>query len=155
MSLEVWIIDGWNLYFSLSERHKNLTSPLSKDTYFSLLADFAAIQHRMLHVILDGRCPTDELKPFQTKQLNLDYSSRLSADRVIERLIYESNAKNQLVVVTDDRAIAQNGRGAGVRVISTDEFKLLLDETKNEKKSFLLKKEGKTHGFSRPFGDKL
>ena len=151
---EQWLIDGYNLFHALKSKRPQ-RSPLSREELFALVAEFASFKKTDTLLVLDGAGDQGELDAYRTDHFEIVFSQKVSADACIERYLFEHRQTLQLVVVTDDRAISNIGRGGGARVLSTSAFAELLKECKKEGSDFLQNKRSREHGFHRPFEDKL
>ncbi|MGH7198458.1 MAG: NYN domain-containing protein [Candidatus Omnitrophota bacterium] len=150
---EEWLIDGYNVLHAFS-RMRGGDRKISKGALFAELAGFAAGQDRKVIVVLDGKGSDEELKGFQTPVFEVRYSQAVSADSAIEKYLYE-NRQKKLMVVTNDRAIAQITRGVGARVTSAEGLLELLRAQSKEDKGILHKRQTDAHRFHRPFEKKL
>ena len=151
---EEWLIDGYNLLHSaLSAGEKG--SDISLPRFFSRIADLASSQKHLILMVLDGSGNDKELDTHRTSFFRVVYSKKISADAYIERYLFENRSRATMTVVTNDRAIIDLARGGGARVLSTAEFSELLQETKLKNADILFKEKVKSHGFNRPFDQKL
>ena len=150
---EEWLIDGYNVLHAFS-RKRGGDRKLSRDALFAQLAGFASGEDRKVIVVLDGKGSDEELKGFQTAAFEVRYSQAVSADSAIEKYLYENRPK-KLMVVTNDRAIAQIARGGGARVTSAEGLIELLRAQTKEDKDILFKRQTDAHRFHRPFEKKL
>ena len=146
---EEWLIDGTNL----------LRADLKPKTPLQLihrLAGFASAQKgRGVFLVFDGKVPQGQWESVAAKHLRIESSGNLTADSVIERVLCEHKGRFQFTVVTADRAVINMAHGSGARVMSPKEFNLLLNETEKENKDILFDQKVRSHGFNRPFHDKL
>ena len=152
---EEWIIDGYNLLYSLPPG-------ISKLAFFEVLANFTAGQAKSVLVVLDGHGNAEELASFCTDQLKIVYAGTVSADSVIERLLYNLTVGARHVVrllkirvVTDDRALAQMARGYGALVMGAKDFIQEIKIGERQSQESVSHKNIQMHGFNRPFHDKL
>ena len=152
--LEEWLIDGYNLLHSTTSL-KNEHRSLSREALFGILADFASSEERKVLIVLDGYGNDKEFKPYQTKAFEIIYSKELTADSVIERMLCEKKGTALFMVVTQDRAITLMARGLGARVMKPEEFMNLINAGKKENEQILFGEKVKSHGFNRPFEEKL
>ena len=151
---EQWLIDGYNLlhaYQSQSPK-KNI---LSREKLFQLVAEFASFKKLSTLLVLDGSGDEGQLEAYRTADFEVVFSQKVPADTYIEKYLYEHRDRCRLVVVTNDRAIVNIGRGGGASVLSTSQFFELLKECKKEGAELLQKEKSREHGFHRPFEDKL
>jgi len=151
---EQWLIDGYNLLHALSSQSPKKSS-LTREKLFALVAEFADFKNYSTLLVLDGVGDEGQLSAYQTVYLKVVFSQKVSADTYIEKYLYEHRKKQRLVVVTDDRAIANMGLGFGASVLSTAHFFERLKESRKEESEFLQKEKTREHGFHRPFEDKL
>ena len=151
---EHWLIDGYNLLHALNSQASPKT-PLSREQLLALVAEFASFKKTDTLLVLDGVGDEGELRAYRTTYFEAVFSQKASADSCIEKYLFQHRQTKALVVVTDDRAVSNMGRGGGARVLSTSTFAELLKECKKEGAEILHKKKSREHGFYRPFEDKL
>ena len=152
--LEEWLIDGYNLLHSLAPRGNKLKT-VPRETLIGLLAGFASCEERQVLMVLDGQGDDQEFRPYQTKNFLVIYSQKLTADSVIEKILFEKKGTASIRVVTKDRALCLMARGLGAGVMAPDEFMAFLRDDKKQDDQILFKEKVRSHGFSRPFEDKL
>ena len=152
--LEEWLIDGYNLLHSTASPGSKKQG-VSRERLFELLASFASSEQRKVLMVLDGQGDDQELGAYQTKNFAVIYSKASTADSVIERMLYEQKGTASFSVVTKDRAVCQMARGLGARVMEPDKFIELLNAGRKENDQILFGEKVKSHGFSRPFEEKL
>ena len=154
--MEEWLIDGYNLIHSISAQ-KNPPSefPSSPAALCSLLAGFASFKKQKMRMVLDGVGAPEELKVHGTDYFEVVYSQKVSADHYIEKYIYQNKAVLAFIVITDDRTISGIARGGGAKVLKNSLFLEMLKEAGREGKAILQKEDVRTHGFNRPFDEKL
>ena len=140
--LEEWLIDGYNLIYD---------AKLSREALFDRLASFASSNERKILMVLDGKGNDDEFEAYRTKSFNIIYSQSLTADSVIEKILYEKKGMSAFTVITKDRAISQMARGSGSRVMIPAEFMAFLIDSKKDNNQLLFKEKVRSHGFNRPF----
>jgi predicted RNA-binding protein with PIN domain len=150
---EQWLIDGYNLLHSLRTAHPHRS--LTREGLFTLVSGFASFKNVDVLLVLDGTGPEAELDAHATARFRAVFSQKGPADAYIERVLFEERSKKRLVVVTDDRAIANIGRGGGAQVVSTQGFNEMLKGCARDRSDILDGKKAKGHGFHRPFDDKL
>ena len=151
---EQWLIDGYNLLRALQSKNPKRVSP-TREQLFALLGEFASFKKTNILLVLDGVGEDHELRPYGTKHFEAVFSQKVSADARIEQYLFQHREKLQMTIVTDDRAIADIGRGGGASVLSTSAFSEMLRDCKKESVEFLQKEKSREHGFHRPFEDKL
>ncbi|OIO39579.1 MAG: hypothetical protein AUJ72_00400 [Candidatus Omnitrophica bacterium CG1_02_46_14] len=153
--LEEWLIDGYNLLHSLTPLSKK-EKDVSREILISRLVSFASCGERKVLMVLDGQGNGQELEPYQTKNFKAIYSQTLTADSVIERVLFEKKGTAVPIwVVTKDRAVCLMARGLGARVMAPDEFIKLVGSNKRENDQILFREKIKARGFFRPFDEKL
>ena len=151
---EQYLIDGYNLLHALKAGSAKKVFP-SREQLFAWFAEFASFKNTDTLLVLDGVGGDEELGAYQTKNFKVVFSRKVPADTYIERFLFQNRGKLLMTVVTDDRAIADMGRGGGSRVLSTSVFEEMLKDCKKEGSKFLDKECSREHGFNRPFDDKL
>ena len=154
LMLEEWLIDGYNLLHSASS-HENKKQGVFREALFELLASFASSEDRKVLMVLDGQGNDQEFGAYQTKNFAVIYSNALTADSVIERMLCGKKGAVSFRVVTKDRAVCRMARGLGARVTEPKEFMALLNAGRKETDQILFSEKIKSHGFSRPFEEKL
>lgn len=151
---EEWLVDGYNLLHThLSSKPSGKRS--SREDLLAQLADFASFQGRVMLVVLDGQGDEAELDIHRTRLFGVVYSQKVSADACIERLLYARRGQAVFTVVTNDRAISNIARGAGALVMGAQAFLALMKDSKKDRSDNLHKRSVRSHGFNRPFEDKL
>ena len=151
---EQWLIDGYNLLHAIRSVAPKRSLP-SREQLFAWISEFASFKKTNTLIVLDGVGDDQELRSYRTPNFEAVYSREIPADTYIERYLFQNREKMRMVIVTDDRAIANSGRGGGSQVLSTTAFVELLKECKKEGSEFLQKEKSREHGFNRPFKDKL
>ncbi|OIO39569.1 MAG: hypothetical protein COT00_01250 [Candidatus Omnitrophica bacterium CG07_land_8_20_14_0_80_50_8] len=152
--IEEWLIDGYNL-LHVAASSKNTKQGASREALFDLLASFASGGERKVAMVLDGVGDEREFDVYRTKFFEIIYSNALTADSVIEKILCERKGTVPFMVVTNDRAVTQVARGLGARVMRSEEFMTLIRSGKCENEQILFKEKVKSHGFNRPFEEKL
>lgn len=155
---ETWLIDGYNLLHVLEKAGvlgKRMARRSLRELLFTRLASFAAVERHPVTVVLDGKGPAEELAPYQSGLLRIEYSQDISADAWIERHLYVNRGKSGIVVVTEDRALANLTRGNGVRVMRGADFWESVRESEKESEEVRFRAGVKSHGFHRPFSNLL
>lgn len=155
---EEWLLDGYNLIHEISPAG-NRNSKKSESFlihFISRLAGFAAFTAgRKLNLVLDGKTHPKEWDSFCTDRLGIVSSGEITADSYIERFLCKNKNELLMTVVTKDRAIIQMARGSGARTMEPKEFERLMSEAEKENSDLLFRQKVKSHGFHRPFHDKL
>ena len=152
---EEWLIDGYNLLHGLHSVISSESKKSNRSALLSDVADFSSRVEQRVLMVLDGSGPQDELDSYHTPFFRVVYSQKISADSYIERMLFERRSEAQFMVVTNDRAISNIARGGGARVMSTSQFLERMRDLKKESSAEQDKKNIRSHGFHRPFEDKL
>ena len=143
---EEWLIDGYNLLHSLA---------LDRQRLVETLLSFSSLKNLKVLLVFDGVGNDEEWSSFQTSNLKIIHSQLVSADSTIEKYLFEHKGKSLFKVVTNDYAITQMARGFGAAVYHAEEFLKLLKETDKDKEDKFFQEKITSHGFNRPFHDKL
>ena len=106
-------------------------------------------------LVLDGKGEFAELDIHHTPLFRVVYSQKVSADTYIEKVLFDRRSEARFTVVTDDRAISNIARGSGALVLGTGPFIEMMKESKKEGAESMDKGKIRSHGFHRPFEDKL
>ena len=154
MIVDEWLVDGFNLLHAYPCTKPSNTK-ISRVDLLSVLAGFASLKAKRMLVVLDGVGDAAELDIHHSPLFRVVYSQKVSADACIERLLFERRSEVRFTVVTDDRAISNIARGSGALVVGTAQFLEMLKETRKESTESLDKNKLRSHGFNRPFEDKL
>lgn len=155
---EEWVIDGYNLFYDRSSESRTSNSKIPKTDLTALihrLAGFAASKkdHRLL-LVFDGHIPENEWKVLATPSFQIISSGKITADSVIEKYLCDNKGR-RMIVVTKDRAVCQMAFGSGAGVLEPKEFMRLVEQSEKESRENLFREDVRSHGFHRPFGDKL
>lgn len=151
---EQYLIDGYNLLYALRSISPQ-KNPLSREELFIKLSGFASLKQTRVIVVIDGSGDDSEQEAYATSFFNVVLSQKKTADAFIEKYLYDFKAQHSFVVVTADRAITHIARGSGAMVLSPAQFWEMVGETDKQKKDVLWEEKKKSHGFNRPFEDKL
>ncbi len=103
-------------------------------------------------LVMDGRAKPEEPSENEFPELNLVYSGTgIPADRVIGQLVERASHRRNLVVVTNDGAVASHARGLGAKSQSCENFLsvLIAGKGKRSSRSKALPPQ-KTKGLSDP-----
>lgn len=122
MSEHCYLIDGYNLLFSLDERGGSFQQQRAA-VILSLQQKFAQLGLRGL-LVFDGAYRSEEREERSyASPLEIRYTPRgQSADGHIVELLRSSRSKKQWIVVTNDRTIQREARAVGAEVEGTWEF---------------------------------
>lgn len=133
---ETYYIDGYNVLHKSS-----MLRPLAvkdfetaRDALIEKVAMFCVGSGKRAIIVFDGRGqhqPQSAPPPLGAAGLEILYSpAKTSADAVIERMVYKSNHRLELVVVSNDRGLRDVCRGMGALVMEADNFLATVHETK-------------------------
>ena len=111
------IIDGNNFLHSLPSQEQN------RDSVRRRALDTVRQGRLSLTVVFDGPPPGGSPDPEHLGRLTILYSGASSADDLILRLLPRSGRASEWVVVTDDRALRDRVRDAGVQVRTLAEWR--------------------------------
>lgn len=136
-------------------QQKGRTAVRNKAQLLEYCSRFAAMVHAPVRLVLDGVGPDAELSAYSHEFFEAAYSKAVSADAVIERLLFEGRGKFRYRVVTEDRAIAAIAAGTGAAVCSAVEFMAQIDDNNRQQNERLNKEDVRSRGFHRPFEDRL
>ena len=152
--VEEWLVDGCNLLhaYPAGRSPKDIKS---RAELLAALAGFASQKGRAMLVVLDGKGELAELDIHHTPLFRVVYSQKVSADTYIERILFDRRTEARFTVVTDDRAISNIARGSGALVVGTAQFLEMMKDSKKESAESVDKGKLRSHGFHRPFEDKL
>ena len=150
---EEWLIDGYNLLHAIASGRSSQKK--SRGALLAMSAGFAALKAERMLVVLDGMGDEAEPDVYRTEFFRVVYSQKVSADAVLERQLFDRRAEAHFTVVTNDRAIANSARGSGARVLSADVFMQRIEESRKESSETQHRNKFRSHGFHRPFEDKL
>src|SRR5438094_3589363 len=102
--MERLIVDGYNIIFAWPELSavKDVKLEDARDLLISVLADYAAMTRQKVTVVFDShRRPDAEASTQTVNGVQVVYSGRkTSADHVIERLLFEEQASNEVTDAT-------------------------------------------------------
>ncbi len=151
---KLFLIDGYNLLYALRSISPQ-KNPSSREELFTKLSGFASLKQSQIIVVIDGSGDNMEMEAYKTSFFNVVLSQKKTADAFIEKYLYDFRAQHSFVVVTADRAITHIARGSGAMVLSPSQFWETVCEMDTQKKDILWEEKKKSHGFNRPFEDKL
>jgi predicted RNA-binding protein with PIN domain len=134
--MNIYFIDGYNV-IHFCPRLQPLAQrdfEAARDSLIDRVARYCAQTGEPARIIFDGRGrkpePTAPLRG--APGLEVVYSpGHLSADTVIERFVYGSKNRREIVVVTGDQGIRQLCRGLGSLVMAPEHFLDMIQENLN------------------------
>lgn len=151
---EQYLIDGYNLLYALRtispQKH-----PSSREDLCTRLSGFASLKHIQMTVVIDGVGDDHEMEAYKTPYFRVVLSQKKTADAFIEKTLYDLRSTHTFVVVTADRAITQMARGSGAMVLSPAQFWEVVCLAEETGRDIVWREKKKSHGFNRPFEDKL
>lgn len=152
------VIDGYNVIFAWEELKElaavNLDS--AREAFLDILGNYQGYKKMGMVVVFDGykvagnpgtKVDYGDIKVVYTKEAE-------TADRFIEKTIYEMGHKYDVAVVTSDRAVQMAALGDGARRMSAREFYGEATGVSEEIRAKLAAQKGRV-GKNRPFEEKL
>jgi predicted RNA-binding protein with PIN domain len=135
--MSVYYIDGYNVIY-----HSSLLRPLirqsveiARDALIEKVEQFCSLSGERAKIFFDGRGqhaapPTPSC---HVAGLEIIFShGDLSADAMIERMVYQSNRRRDIVVVSHDMGIRDLCRGLGAFVMGSENFIAKVRETRSD-----------------------
>src|SRR2546428_7278917 len=120
--MERLIVDGYNIIFAWPELSavKDVKLEDARDLLISILADYAALTRQKVTVVFDShRRPDAEASQQNISGVEVVYSGRkTSADHVIERLLFEAKASDEVTVATSDGLQRDLALGRQIKTVS-------------------------------------
>ena len=140
-----FIVDGYNLINKIAEI-KNLSLQDKRSYLIFLLEDFGRTMslNNKISVVFDGREDVISSEVL-SKRIEVIFSKGESADLLIKKLVKNSSNPQNIVVVTEDRAIISCVRSWGASSKKSSEF------LENLKKKLRKKKESEDNFKIDPF----
>lgn len=133
---EILLVDGYNV---LHQSHKLLhlvrqDMETAREALIDKVAHYCIQTGRRVTIVFDGRGPKITQKVAHNRAvptLEVLYSpGHLTADAVIERMVYQKARKMDAIVVTSDRGVRDLCRGMGALVMDANNFLQSLQETR-------------------------
>jgi hypothetical protein len=104
--VERLIVDGYNIIFAWPELSalKDVNLQDARELLIATMADYAAMTRQKVTIVFDShRRPDAEASEQTVSGVQVVYSGRkTSADHVIERLLFEAKAGDEVTVATSD-----------------------------------------------------
>src|SRR5256885_7145120 len=129
--MERLIVDGYNIIFAWPELSavKDVKLEDARDLLISVLADYAAMTRQKVTVVFDShRRPDAEASTQTVNGVQVVYSGRkTSADHVIERLLFEAKASDEVTVATSDAVQRDLALGRQIKTVSALTLKSQVD----------------------------
>jgi len=134
---EVHLVDGYNVIHQSQKLLHLIRQDMetAREAFIDKVAHFCIQTGKHVIIVFDGRGPQIVQKVAHNRNvptLEVLYSpGHLTADAVIERMVYQSPRKMDVVVVTSDRGVRDLCRGMGALVMDTPNFLSSLEESKS------------------------
>src|SRR5256712_7068498 len=129
--MERLIVDGYNIIFAWPELSavKDVKLEDARDLLISILADYAAMTRQKVTVVFDShRRPDAEASAQTISGVQVVYSGRkTSADNVIEKLLFEAKASDEVTVATSDALQRDLALGHQIKTVSALTLKAQVD----------------------------
>ena len=129
--MEQLIVDGYNIIFAWPELSavKDVKLEDARDLLISILADYAAMTRQKVTVVFDShRRPDAEASTQTVNGVQVIYSGRkTSADHVIEKLLFEVKASDEVTVATSDALQRDLALGRQIKTVSALTLKSQVD----------------------------
>jgi len=120
--VERLIVDGYNIIFAWPELSalKDVNLQDARELLIATLADYAAMTRQKVTVVFDShRRPDAEASEQTVSGVQVVYSGRkTSADHVIERLLFEARASDEVTVATSDALQRDLALGRKIKTVS-------------------------------------
>lgn len=133
---EILLVDGYNVIHQSRKLQHLLNQDLetAREGLIDKVAHYCIQTGKRVTLVFDGRGPKVVQKVAHNRSVpNLEvlYSpGHLTADAVIERMVYKKVRKMDAVVVTNDRGVRDLCRGMGALVMDANHFLQSLQETR-------------------------
>jgi predicted RNA-binding protein with PIN domain len=131
------IVDGYNIIFAWPELAalKDVKLEDARDLLISMLADYAAMTRQDVTVVFDShRRPDAEASEQLLAGVRVIYSGRkVSADHVIERLLYGAGSHDEVTVATSDALQRDMALGRQIKTVSALTLKVQVDAVLNQR----------------------
>ncbi len=120
--MERLIVDGYNIIFAWPDLAavKDVNLQDAREMLIATLADYAAMTRQKVTVVFDShRRPDAEASEQTISGVEVVYSGRkTSADHVIERLLFEARASDEVTVATSDALQRDLALGRKIKTVS-------------------------------------
>lgn len=151
MAYKWYIVDGYNLMHQTDILEDNVSLEEAREQLIDDMRNFQGYLNTKISLIFDGSgegakgSKNKKTKKGKKNNFEIIFSSgNLSADNIIEKLVYNTNEKNEICVVSSDRTIKMMVFGMGAHTMTSAEFLNCLSEERNQtqavqrtKKNFL------------------
>lgn len=135
---ELHLVDGYNVLHKCRWLTGLLRQDLetAREALIDRLAHYCSQTGTRVTIVFDGRGPQVAQHVAHNRgvaSLEVLYSpAQLTADAVIERMVYETPRKMDVVVVTNDRGVRDLCRGMGALVMDAQHFLNSIQESRRE-----------------------
>jgi predicted RNA-binding protein with PIN domain len=120
--VEHLIVDGYNIIFAWPELSalKDMNLQDARELLIATLADYAAMTRQKVTVVFDShRRPDADASQQEVSGIQVIYSGRkISADHVIERLLFEAKSTDEVTVATSDGLQRDLALGRQIKTVS-------------------------------------
>jgi predicted RNA-binding protein with PIN domain len=120
--VEHLIVDGYNIIFAWPELSalKDVNLQDARELLIATLADYAAMTRQKVTVVFDShRRPDADASQQEVSGVQVIYSGRkISADHVIERLLFEAKSTDEVTVATSDGLQRDLALGRQIKTVS-------------------------------------
>jgi len=152
-----YLIDGYNLIHYEPKLKQAVRSDFegSRDALAALIIAFCGATGHRAKIIFDGRGrhPQSMTPALSGEGVEVIYGSgHLSADAVIERMVYQAPDPQQFIVVSGDRGIIDTCQHMGAFIMRPENFLRQVHEAQTDMKRAVEERTG--HGAAQ-FGDRL
>lgn len=125
------IVDGYNIIFAWPELAalKDVKLEDARDLLIALMSDYAAMTRQKVIIVFDShKRPDATASEQQVGGVTVVYSGRkVSADHVIERLLFEARASDEVTIATSDALQRDLALGREVKTVSALTLKAQVD----------------------------
>lgn len=135
---EIHLVDGYNVIHQSQKLLHLIRQDMetAREAFIDKVAHFCIQTGKHVVVVFDGRGPQIVQRVAHNRNvpsLEIMYSpGHLTADAVIERMVYQSPRKMDVVVVTSDRGVRDLCRGMGALVMDAPNFLRSIEETRSD-----------------------
>jgi len=152
------IVDGYNVIFAWDELKELAQANLdgAREALLEILSNYSAYKKTGILVVFDGyKVQGNPGTQMRYAGLDVVYTKQAeTADRFIEKTIYELGRKYKITVVTSDRPVQMAALGDGAGRMSAREFRTEVLSTSEEIRQKLAGRQ-RTMEKNRPFEGKL
>lgn len=133
---EIHLVDGYNVIYQSRKLQQLMQQDMetAREAFIDKVAHYCIQTGANVVVVFDGRGQQVINKVAHNRNVpNLEvlYSpGHLTADAVIERMVYQKDRKMEAIVVTSDRGVRDLCRGMGALVMDAPNFLRCIEETR-------------------------